>query len=237
MDNLIIKKINPKAGEEIIAVVRHFGLTFWPQILAVALLIILPFFLLFPFFKWGYFGVALFLFLIFLGIIYALRTAVVWYYNAFVITNQRIVDIDQRGFFERIVSEAVYEKIQDVSYRRKGIWQTIFRYGNVRIQTAGADVGLEIRNVRSPGRVQELISSLAHLDGKKQKLVEDKNFGDPEVTSPTEEELMILMKSIEDLDEKQLERLEDVVRAKIRQIKLKKLDQLNKEWRSAAEKK
>jgi membrane protein YdbS with pleckstrin-like domain len=237
MNNLIIKKINPKAGEEMMAVVRHFGLTFWPQILAVALLIILPFFFIFPLFKWGYWGVGLFLFLIFLGVLYAVRTFVVWYYNAFVITNLRIVDIDQRGFFERIVSEAPYEKIQDVSYRRKGIWQTIFRYGNVRIQMSGTDSGLEIKNVRGPERVQELISRMAHLDFKKQKMAGDKNFGDPEVTPPTEEELVILIKSIEDLDEKQLERLEDVVRARIRQIKLKKLDQINKEWGSAAEKK
>lgn len=237
MDNLIIKKINPKAGEEIMAVVRHFGLTFWPQILAVALLIILPFFLIFLLFGWGYWGVGLFLFLIFLGALYAVRTLVIWYYNAFIITNLRIIDIDQRGFFERVVSEAVYEKIQDVSYRRKGIWQTIFRYGDVRIQMVGSDSGLEIKNVRSPERVQELISQMAHLDSKKQKLAGDKNFGDPEVTPPTEEELGILTKSIEDLDEKQLERLEDAVRARIRQIKLKKLDQINKEWRSVSEKK
>ncbi len=237
MDNLIIKKINPKAGEEMMAVVRHFGLTFWPQILAVALLVILPFFLIFPLFKWGYWGVAIFLFFILLALIYALRTIVVWYYNAFVITNQRIVDIDQRGFFERIVSEAPYEKIQDVSWRRKGVWQTIFRYGNVRVQMSGAASGLEIKNVRGPERVQELISQMAHLDSKKQKLAGDENFGDSEVTSPTEEELAILTKSIKDLDEKQLERLEDAVRARIRQIKLKKLDQINKEWGSTAEKK
>lgn len=235
MGDSIIKKINPKAGEEVAAVVRHFGLTFWPQILAVALLIILPFFFIFPLFKWGAWGVGLFLFLILLGIVYAVRTFVVWYYNAFVITNFRIIDIDQRGIFLRVVSEAAYEKIQDVSYRRKGVWQTIFRHGDVRIQMVGSDTGFEIKNVRKPGEVQELISSLSHLDGKKQKFVDGANFGDSEVTPPTERELAILVKSIGDLDLKQLARLEDAVRARVRQIKLKKLDQINKEQMDGAE--
>ncbi|MBI5071299.1 PH domain-containing protein [Candidatus Falkowbacteria bacterium] len=221
MEDLIIKKINPKAGEEVVVVVRHFGLTFWPKILAVFLLLILPFFFIFPLFKWGYWGVVLFLFPIILGIIYAVQTFVSWYYNAFIITNCRVVDIDQRGFFERIVSEAVYEKIQDVSYRRKGIWQTIFRYGDVRIAAAGTDIGLEIKNVRSPESVQQLIADLSHLEKRRPD-----GMLDLRVPPPNAEQFNIIKKSIEDLDEKQLEELDGLVRNKLRQIKLKKLEQL-----------
>ncbi len=223
MDNLLIKKINLKEGEEIKSIVRHYGLTFWPQILAILLLLTTPFFLLFPLFKKGYWGVAVFLFLIFFGIFYGLRELVIWYYNAFVITNKRIIDIDQRGLFERIVSEAPYEKIQDVSYRLKGIFQTLLHYGSIYIQTAGAAAVIEIRNIKNPEKVQELISDLAHLD---KKVAGGAVNVDLTVSPPNDEEFKIIKESIEDLDERQLEELENIVRSKLRQIKLKRLEEI-----------
>jgi membrane protein YdbS with pleckstrin-like domain len=224
MDTLIIKKINLKAGEEIVSVVRHYVLTLWLEILAAFLLLTLPFFFLFPLFKRGYWGVGIFLALILLGIIYAVRTIAVWYYNSFVITNKKIIDIDQRGFFERIVSEASYDKVQDVSWRRKGIWQTIFRYGNVRIQIANSSMGLEIRNIRNPEKVHQLIIDLSHPKPKDSSSGSD-NF-DIDTQAPNSEEFKIIKESIGDLDEKQLEELEGTVRGKIRQIKLKKLEEI-----------
>lgn len=221
MKDLIIKKISPKAGEEIIAVVRHYGLTLWPKILAAILLFTLPFFFIFPLFKWGYWGVALFLFPILLGIIFALKTFIVWYYNAFIITNRRVIDLDQRGFFERIVSEAPLETIQDVSHRRKGIWQTIFCYGDVRIQIADTDTGLEIKNVRAPEITQQLISDLLHPARRKPDGTPDLS-----IAPPNDEEFKIIKENIADLSEKQLEELDGLVREKIRQAKLKRLEEI-----------
>lgn len=204
-----------------IAVVRHYGLTFWPQILAIFLLLTLPFFFLFPLFRWGYWGVALFGAPLLLGVVYAFRVLITWYYNAFIITNCRVIDIDQRGFFERIVSEALYEKIQDVSYRRKGIWQTIFRYGDVMIQVAGGDIGLEIKKVRAPEKTQQLISDLSHLDKRKS----DGTLNFP-VLPPTAERFGVIKESINDLDEKQIEEIDGLIRDRLRRIKLKRLDGL-----------
>ena len=221
MDGSIIGKINLKAGEEVIAVVRHFGLTLWPKILAVILLFTLPFFFIFPLFKWGYWGVALFLLPILLGVIFALKTFVVWYYNAFIITNKRVIDLDQRGFFERIVSEVALETIQDVSHRRKGIWQTIFRYGDVRIQVADTDTGLEIKNVRAPEETQQLISDLLHPARRKPDGTPDLS-----IAPPNDEEFRIIKENVADLNERQLEELDSLVRDKIRQIKLKRLEEI-----------
>jgi len=223
MDSLIVKKINLKPEEEIMRVVRHYGLTFWPQILAVLILLSLPFFFIFPLFKKGYWGVAFFLFLFLFGIFYGLRELVIWYYNSLVITNKRIIDIDQRGLFERVVSEAPYEKIQDVSYRFKGIFQTLLRYGGIQIQTAGANAVIEIRNIKNPERVQELISDLANLNKKNQH---DTAFVDLTTSPPDDEEFKIIKESVEDLDERQLEELENIVRNKLRKIKLKRLEEI-----------
>lgn len=223
MDNLIVKKINLKPGEEVVRVVRHYVFVLWPKLLAVFLFLTLPFFFLFPLFKLGFWGVLFFLFLILFGLFYGLRTLIIWYYNAFIITNQRIIDIDQRGFFERVVSEASYEKVQDVSYRIKGVWQTFLHYGAVRIQTAGASVELEIRNVKNPEKIQELISELAHLDRKNKNNTDEVDLN---ILPPNGEEFQIIKESINDLDERQLEELENLVKNKLRQIKLKRLEEM-----------
>lgn len=225
MDGAIIKKINLKAGEEVVSVVRHDVLTLWLRILAAFLLIVLPFFLIFPLFKMGYWGVVIFLFLIALGLAYGLRVFVVWYYNAFIITNQRIIDIDQRGFFERIVSEAPYEKIQDASYRVRGIFGTVFHYGDVRIQTAGATVELEIHNISCPETIQQLIVDLSHLNQRKSRETGADDLSS-DLSAPDSEEFKIIKESVNDLDEKQLEELEVMARKKIRAARLKRLEEI-----------
>jgi len=222
MDALIVRKVNLKPGEETVKIVRHYGLTFCPQIFAVFLLLTLPFFFLFPLFKLGYWGVSLFSFLLILGVVFGLRTLFIWYYNAFVITKQRIIDIDQRGFFERVVSEAPLEKIQDVSYRIKGIFQTLLRYGSVRVQTAGATAELELHNIKDPEKIQELIANLSRLDIKKSG---EGDF-DPDLPEPAKEEFKIIRESVNDLSERQLEGLEVIVRNKLRQMKLKRLEEI-----------
>lgn len=221
MEDIVVKKITLKAGEEVAAIIRHFGLTLWPKILAVLLLLVLPFFFIFPLFKRGAWGVGLFFAPIILGALYAIRVFVAWYYNVFIITNKRVIDIDQRGFFERIVSEADFSEIQDVSHRRKGIWQTIFRYGDVRIQIADTDIGLEIKNVRAPEETQQLISDLLHPARRKPDGTPDLS-----IAPPDNEEFKIIKENIADLDEKQLEELDILIREKIRQAKLKRLEEM-----------
>ena len=95
-----------------------------------------------------------------IGVIYGLRLLVLWYWNAFVITNQRIMDIDQQGFFERMVSVAPLERIQDVSYAIRGFWGTVFRFGMLGIQTAGTATNLELQHVYDPKEVHHLITEL-----------------------------------------------------------------------------
>ncbi len=221
MDESIVRRVSLKAGEEIVAVVRHFGLTLWPKILAAIFLIVAPFFFIFPLFKWGSWGVGLFLLLILLGVFYAARIFVLWYYNCFIITNRRVIDIDQRGIFSRVVSEADFSEIKDVSHRRKGIWQTIFRYGDVRIQIADTDIGLEIKNVRAPEETQQLISDLLHPARRKPDGTPDLS-----IAPPDKEEFKIIKENITDLDERQLEEIDILIRNKMREMKLKRLEEI-----------
>ena len=55
---------------------------------------------------------AIFLTLIAIGVLAGVRQWILWNLNAFLITNQRIIDFDQSGLFHRRVSEASYEKFR-----------------------------------------------------------------------------------------------------------------------------
>lgn len=146
-----------KEGEEIVCLVRRYYLTYAFHVFLALLFILLPFFFIYPLFRWGTFGVIIFFVALLFGGIFALRQSVIYYQNALVITRERILDFDQKGLFERVVSESTYEKIQDVSFRIKGIMPTLFNYGDLEIQTAGTQANLEIKDIAEPQKVQDTI--------------------------------------------------------------------------------
>ena len=80
-----------------------------------------------------------------------------WYNNVFVITTHRIIDFDQRGFFERVVSQSSFEKIQDVSLHIHGAAQTFFHYGDINIKSAWGSVDLCVPSIFRPARMQRLL--------------------------------------------------------------------------------
>jgi hypothetical protein len=147
-----------KDGERVLRVIRGFLLReTWRFALAFAL-IAAPMFFMVPLFSLRLFGLITFGVSVVAGMLYMLRSVLLWYWNAFVITTHRIVDIDQRGLFDRVVSEAVYDKIQDVSHRRRGVIGTVLNYGSIIIQTAGSAANLEMAGVRDPKEVHHLIT-------------------------------------------------------------------------------
>src|SRR3989338_1049349 len=85
---------------------------------------------------------------------------VLYYLNIQVITAIRIVDVDQVGLFSHTASELNIEKIEDVTSEVNGIIGTVFNYGNVYIQTAGATEHFEFTNVHNPALIQKMVHDL-----------------------------------------------------------------------------
>lgn len=59
-----------------------------------------------------------------------------YYLDIWLVTNERVISIEQKGLFHREVSELRLDKIQDVSSEVKGFLPTIFKYGSLQVQTA-----------------------------------------------------------------------------------------------------
>ncbi len=83
-----------------------------------------------------------------------------WYLNIQIITNIRVVDVDQEGLFFHVVSELHIDKIEDVTSQVGGIFGTIFNYGDVLVQTAGTVERFEFPNVPNPAAIEKLILDL-----------------------------------------------------------------------------
>jgi hypothetical protein len=81
-----------------------------------------------------------------------------WYFSLYIITDQRIVHIEQRGFFHRQVVELGHDKIQNVNYEIPGMWATLFHYGTIVVQTYVGDLVLE--TIYKPEKVHRGISEI-----------------------------------------------------------------------------
>jgi uncharacterized membrane protein YdbT with pleckstrin-like domain len=154
----VARVIKLKDGERIIRVVRSYWAVHLPGLIVGAALTIVPFFFMFPLFQVGWPGMVGFVFFVAVGLWYGLRALVIWYWNVFIVTDQRVVDVDQRGFFRRSVSEAGYDKIQDASYSVNGVWRSLLDFGTVRLETAGGGSALEITDVQDPKGVHHLVT-------------------------------------------------------------------------------
>lgn len=83
-----------------------------------------------------------------------------YYLDTWIVTNQRIVDIEQRGLFRRVVSQHHLTRVQDVTSDVSGIIHTLLNFGDVHIQTAGAQGRFQFTQVPRPNDVKQRIVKL-----------------------------------------------------------------------------
>lgn len=87
-----------------------------------------------------------------------------YYLDTWIITNQRIINIEQEGLFNRTASELDLAAVQDTTAEIRGVLQTLFTYGQVYVQTAGEKGRFHFKNIDNPEHVKELITQLVEED-------------------------------------------------------------------------
>lgn len=80
-----------------------------------------------------------------------------YHLDVWVLTDERIVNIEQQGLFDRTISELNIAKVQDVTSEVHGKIQTLFDYGNVYIQTAAEQQRFAFLQVPHPEEVARLV--------------------------------------------------------------------------------
>lgn len=85
-----------------------------------------------------------------------------WFFEIGVVTNERIIDIDFKSVLYKEVTIAKVENVQEISSRSSGYIGTLFNYGNVYVQTSGADIDIEFQNAPDPTYIVKMINKLTH---------------------------------------------------------------------------
>ncbi len=149
--------------EEIILVLRSHWFTNLKWIVISLLMLLFPLFC-------SYFNVLSFLpgnykiiaaiFWFLVTFVYAFEKFLTWYFNVFIITDERVVDIDFYNLLVKEVTEAKISMIQDVTYNVIGFIPTVLNYGNLFIQTASEVPMIEILNVPNPETVSKILQQM-----------------------------------------------------------------------------
>lgn len=84
-----------------------------------------------------------------------------YYLDMWIVTDQRILDIEQNGLFSREVSEIPLSRVQDVTIEIHGIIETLLKFGTIRIQTAG-EREFVIHDAPRPYETKDTILNHAH---------------------------------------------------------------------------
>lgn len=83
-----------------------------------------------------------------------------YYLDIIVLTNKRIVDIEQFILFAKDEVTIPLNRIEDVKIEVKGILPTLLRYGNIQIQTAGTHRETIMNTMKNPEAIKMQIDAL-----------------------------------------------------------------------------
>ncbi len=86
-----------------------------------------------------------------------------WYYSVFIVTDQRLIQITQKGLFHKTVVDLTLGQIQMVNYQVAGLQETLLGFGTIMMQTYVGD--LVIHDVHHPAKIQKKILNILRDKG------------------------------------------------------------------------
>ena len=150
-------------GENVLLLLRKHPATQIPKVLGVLFMLIMPLF----FGQVGFYGqitgnlqtsIVLLWYLLTMG--YALESFLTWFYNVYIVTDERIIDIDFLSLIYRNVSAAKLDKVEDITAVTSGAVQSLFDFGTVQIQTAAERTEFEFEDVPQPTKVTQFLNEM-----------------------------------------------------------------------------
>lgn len=85
-----------------------------------------------------------------------------WFFNVGIITNKRIIDMDYYYIIYREFTEVDLDKIEDMTTKVGGYFETFFNYGDLFVQTAATIGNVEFLNIPNPAGTIKIIDSLTN---------------------------------------------------------------------------
>ena len=98
-----------------------------------------------------------------LGLLVFSPSWISWFYSVFILTDQRLIQITQKGLFHRSVVDLNLNQIQMVNYQIGGFQETLLGFGTIMMQTYVGD--LVIHNIHHPAKIQKKILTILRDQG------------------------------------------------------------------------
>lgn len=163
---------NQDPSEHIILVLRQHPVTLIGKLLIILVMVFLPGFFgsvgVFDFLPGNFQFAALILwYLMIIG--YSLEVFLSWFFSVYIITDERIIDVDFISLIHKDIASAKIDNIEDVKAVTGGLMQSVVNFGTVQIQTAGAKTEIDFNKVPQPSKVTRLLNELI-LEEEQEKL-------------------------------------------------------------------
>ena len=101
--------------------------------------------------------------------LFAFFSFIDYYLDIWFITDRRIIDVRQEGFFSRTVAELKLSQIQDVTSELEGLFEHLFKFGDVYVQTAGTAQRFTFRQIPNPEAARDIIIKLAEKNKERRE--------------------------------------------------------------------
>ncbi len=111
-------------------------------------------------FGWFFGGIALGLIL---GGFFFFPYWIGWFYSVFIVTDQRLIQITQKGLFHRSVVDMRLSQIQMINYQVSGLQETLLGFGTIMMQTLVGD--LVIHEIHHPAKIQKKLLEILRNEG------------------------------------------------------------------------
>ena len=142
-------------GEEILHVAhRHILIfkfaaaktSFFGLVMPVLLVLIFPHFLFFSVI-WGA-----------LGLVAVFYHFVDYFFDAWILTNVGVIDVERGGFFDFTSTRIDYHMIEGISYTISGFVPTVFNYGDITIDKLGTATSVSLKDAAKPQKLERLVT-------------------------------------------------------------------------------
>lgn len=98
-----------------------------------------------------------------LMIVLFLPSWVRWYFSVFIVTDQRFIQVSQKGFFSKSVVDISLQQIKSLNYEIAGIQETLLGFGTILIQTYIGD--LVVKDIHHPAKIQKSMAEILRTHG------------------------------------------------------------------------
>lgn len=108
---------------------------------------------------------------------FAIQNMLLWFYNVYIVTDERVIDVDFFGLLYKNVNATQIRKIEDVNYSQIGMLSSMFNYGTVVVETSAEQKSADMSDetsaftfdaVSNPDRVVKVVSELMEQEEKEE---------------------------------------------------------------------